>query len=110
MDGNTLLRLAQRNHRGEGQSANYSEAIRLYRLAQAQGSKAAGDMLALIFSRPTATGQLDIAWMQRLAPMEGLGLASIAVSTAGTQLFQRERSPLFDYLPTLWKSRVGSIY
>lgn len=110
MDGNALLRLAQRNHRGEGQSANYSEAIRLYRMAQAQGSKAAADMLALIFSRPTATGQLDIAWMQRLAPLEGVGLVSVAVSTAGTQLFQRERSPLFDYLPTLWKSRVGSIY
>jgi uncharacterized protein len=109
LDAATLLAMAQRLHRGQGQPANYSEAIRLYRLAQDQGSTGARDMLALIFSRPTATGQLDIAWMQRIAPLQGPNLASRAASTAGSELFQRERSPLFDYLPSLWKARVSQV-
>jgi uncharacterized protein len=112
-DATSLLRMAQRNHRGQGQPANYSEAIRLYRMAQAQGSTAARDMLALIFSRPAANGQLDIAWMQRIAPLQGPNLAGRAGmgagEGAGAPLFQRERSPLFDYLPALWKSRVAPI-
>ncbi len=109
LDAATLLAMAQRYHRGQGLPANYSEAIRLYRLAQDQGSQGARDMLALIFSRPTATGQLDIAWMQRIAPLQGPNLASRTASTAGSPLFQRERSPLFDYLPSLWKARVSQV-
>jgi uncharacterized protein len=111
MDAATVLAMAQRNHRGLGQPTNYTEAIRLYRLAQARGSTAARDMLALIFSRPTASGQLDIAWMQRLAALNidksagtgGAGLGNVA------PLFQRERTPLFDFLPALWKKRAGQI-
>lgn len=112
MDSATLLAMAQRNHRGLGQPANYTEAIRLYRLAQARGSSAAGDMLALIFSRPTATGQLDIAWMQRLAAVNTPTTHSSTARMSAplfAPLFQRERTPLFDYLPALWKKRAGQI-
>lgn len=109
MDAATLLAMAQRNHRGLGQPANYTEAIRLYRLAESKGSTAARDMLALIFSRPTAAGQLDIAWMQRLAALN-ISNPSISIgSPMSSQVFQRERSPLFDFLPTLWKSRTRPI-
>jgi uncharacterized protein len=109
MDAATLLAMAQRNHRGLGQPANYAEAIRLYRMAQSKGSTAARDMLALIFSRPTAAGQLDIAWMQRLATLNISNPAISVGSPSGSQVFQRERSPLFDFLPTLWKTRTRPI-
>jgi uncharacterized protein len=110
MDAATLLAMAQRNHRGLGQPANYAEAIRLYRLAQTKGSTAARDMLALIFSRPTASGQLDIAWMQRIAVLNlGNTTGGPANPSLGTPVFQRERSPLFDYLPALWKTRAKNL-
>lgn len=110
MDAATLLAMAQRNHRGLGQPANYTEAIRLYRLAQTKGSTAARDMLALIFSRPTASGQLDIAWMQRIAVLNlGNTAGGPANPNLGAPVFQRERSPLFDYLPTLWKIRTQNL-
>jgi uncharacterized protein len=110
MDAATLLAMAQRNHRGLGQPVNYSEAIRLYRLAQSKGSTAARDMLALIFSRPTASGQLDIAWMQRIAVLN-LGHTASGPDNPnfGAAVFQRERSPLYDYLPALWKTRAKAI-
>lgn len=57
----------QRNHRGEGQPANFVEAIRLYRHAQSQGNVQARKMLELIFFRLGPDGQIDIAWMQQLA-------------------------------------------
>ncbi len=109
MDAATLLAMAQRNHRGLGQPANYTEAIRLYRMAQSKGSTAARDMLALIFSRPTAAGQLDIAWMQRLATLNISNPAISIGSPMSSQVFQRERSPLFDFLPIIWKARAGPI-
>jgi uncharacterized protein len=109
MDAPALLALAQRNHRGMGQPANYTEAIRLYRMAQAKGSTAARDMLALIFSRPTASGQLDIAWMQRIATLNLSNPSSGPASPASSQVFQRERTPLYDFLPVLWKTRVKPI-
>lgn len=110
MDAATLLAMAQRNHKGLGQPANYAEAIRLYRLAQTKGSTAARDMLALIFSRPTASGQLDIAWMQRIAVLNlGTAAGGPANPSLGAPVFQRERSPLFDYLPTLWKARMRNV-
>ncbi len=108
MDAATLLAMAQRNHRGLGQPANYTEAIRLYRMAQAKGSTAARDMLALIFSRPTASGQLDIAWMQRIATVN-INNPSNSPANPSSPVFQRERSPLFDFLPTLWKMRTRPI-
>ncbi len=113
MDATSLLAMAQRNHRGLGQPANYAEAIRLYRLAHTKGSKAAGDMMALIFSRPTASGQLDIAWMQHIASLNihnpAIGLPNVGSPINSGTVFQRERSPLFDYLPALWKFRIHPI-
>ena len=108
MDGSALLSAARRNHRGSGQPVNYSEAIRLYRMAEAKGSAQARDMLALIFSRTSATGEVDLAWIQRLAQLDVSGTAA-GYKAFGAPLFQRERTPLFDYLPELWKARVNKL-
>jgi uncharacterized protein len=109
MDASALLSAARRNHQGSGLPANYVEAIRLYRMAEAKGSSAARDMLALIFSRTTSTGEVDLAWIQRLAQIEVSG-PTPSYQALGTQLFQRERTPLFDYLPELWKARIEKVY
>lgn len=90
---------AQRNHRGEGQPANFVEAIRLYRLAQNQGSEPAKRMLELIFSRPGPDGQVDIAWMQQLAYLNLSGGAPALDSTTVRRALRREPTPLFDMLP-----------
>lgn len=90
---------AQRNHRGEGQPANFVEAIRLYRLAQNQGSEPARRMLELIFSRPGPDGQVDIAWMQQLAYVN-LSAGAPALDSATTRrALRREPTPLYDMLP-----------
>lgn len=90
---------AQRNHRGEGQPANFVEAIRLYRLAQNQGSEPAKRMLELIFSRPGPDGQVDIAWMQQLAYLNLSSGAPALDSTTVRRALRREPTPLFDMLP-----------
>jgi uncharacterized protein len=108
MDAAALLSAARRNHRGTGQPVNYSEAIRLYRMAEAKGSVQARDMLALIFSRTSATGEVDLAWIQRLAQIDVSGTAA-SYKAFGAPLFQRERTPLYDYLPELWKARVDKL-
>lgn len=90
---------AQRNHRGEGQPANFVEAIRLYRLAQSQGSEPARRMLELIFSRPGPDGQVDIAWMQQLAYLNLSGDAPALDGTTARRALRREPTPLFDMLP-----------
>ena len=105
----TLAR-AKRNHRGEGQSANYTEAIRLYRLAQNQGNSAssieARKILELIFSRPGPGGQLDVAWMQQLAYVDLSGrVASLDRATMQNGL-RREQTPLFDLLPQRWRNEA----
>ncbi len=93
---------AQRNHRGEGQPANFVEAIRLYRLAQSQGSGEARRMLELIFSRPGPDGQVDIQWMQQLAYVnvskEGMALESATVRRS----LRREPTAVSDLLPPHW--------
>lgn len=108
MDAAALLSAARRNHRGSGQPVNYTEAIRLYRMAEAKGSPQARDMLALIFSRTSATGEVDVAWIQRLAQLDVSGTTA-NYKVFGAPLFQRERSPLYDYLPELWKARVDKL-
>jgi uncharacterized protein len=108
MDAAALLSAARRNHRGGGQPVNYTEAIRLYRMAEAKGSTQARDMLALIFSRTSATGEVDVAWIQRLAQLDVSG-TSASYKAFGAPLFQRERTPLYDYLPELWKARVDKL-
>lgn len=60
--------LAQRYHRGDGVTADYTVALKLYRLAAEAKHPPAVEMLALILSRtdPRSAG-VDIAWMQILA-------------------------------------------
>jgi TPR repeat protein len=102
--GTVTFGLAQRYHRGDGVPANFSEAVRLYRLAQSQGSDAARRMLELIFSRPTSDGGLDIGWMRQLAQMDVTG-ASPTQNPAATQpQLRREPTPLFDLLPPQWQT------
>jgi TPR repeat protein len=99
---------AQRNHRGEGQPANYVEAIRLYRLAQSQGNVQAKKMLELIFSRPAVNGEIDIAWMQQLAYID---LSKDAVMVDGAtvrRVLRREPTPLVDLLPPFWRRYAGA--
>ena len=97
------LAQARRNHRGEGQPANFVEAIRLYRLAQSQGSQEAKKMLELIFSRPGANGAIDIAWMQELA-FVNLSRDVLALdSTTLRRTLRREPTPLYDLVPAPWR-------
>lgn len=97
------LAQAQRNHRGDGQPANFVEAIRLYRLAQSQGSQQARKMLELIFSRPGPDGQIDIGWMQQLAYMDLSKEVAVPGSSIERRAFKREVTPLVDLLPPVWK-------
>jgi TPR repeat protein len=88
---------------GLGQPANFVEAIRLYRLAQNQGSVEAKKMLELIFSRPGPNGQVDVAWMQELAYVNLAGRALSLDSTTARSGLRREPTPLFDLLPSSWQ-------
>lgn len=103
----TLLQEARRQHRGDGVTANYSEALRLYRQAEAAGSEEAGRMLALISSRPAVDGGVNIEWMRQLAYVD----LSQAIPTLGNPAtgyrLQREPSPLFDWLPQTWRDKVS---
>ena len=98
---------AQRNHRGEGQSANYVEAIRLYRLAQSQGSAEARKMLELIFSRPGPDGEVDVQWMQQLAYLNVSSNSVTLESPAGRHVLRREPTALSDLLPPPWRQRLS---
>ena len=104
-----LLASAQRFHRGQGRPANYAEAIRLYLLAESKGSVEAIRMLALIFSRPSPTGELDVQWMQELSHLNLSKLAPTLTTITGARMLQREPSPLFDLLPEVWRKRTHSM-
>jgi uncharacterized protein len=108
MSAADLLASAQRFHRGEGRPANYAEAIRLYQLAASKGSEEARRMLALIFSRLTPTGELDVQWMQELSQLD-LSKGLPRLNTTGTKMLQREPTPLFDFLPEAWRKRTPSV-
>lgn len=98
--------LARRFHQGNGVPANYSEAIRLYRQAEAQGNTAARQMLALIYSRPTADGQVDFTWMRQLSQIEP-GTAGVGTARASaTSPWQREPTPLSDLVPPRWRGQT----
>ncbi|OSZ68021.1 SEL1-like repeat protein [Hydrogenophaga sp. IBVHS2] len=98
--------LARRFHQGNGVPANYSEAIRLYRQAEAQGNTAARQMLALIYSRPTAEGQVDFTWMRQLSQIEP-GTAGVGTARASaTSPWQREPTPLSDLVPPRWRGQT----
>jgi TPR repeat protein len=109
MEAEALLAAARRSHRGEGVPANYVEAIRLYQLAKLRGSIEAQKMLALIYSRPTATGELDVAWMQQLAYLDLSGDTPRPASPAASRSLQREPSPLVDLLPPVWRERIATL-
>ena len=95
----TFLR-ARQFHRGDGVPVNYGEALRLYRQAAAQGNRFAQKMLALIYTRPTPTGDINIVWMQQLAAVDVTkdGGASMLEPPPSPSL-QHDATPLFDYLP-----------
>jgi uncharacterized protein len=98
---------AQRNHRGDGQPANYAEAVRWYQVAQNQGSAPAKKMLDLIFSRLQPDGQLDVAWIQQLAQ---INLAKDMLTASAPQAhsaLRREPTAVFDLLPPVWKSYLN---
>lgn len=99
---------AQRYHRGQGVPSNYTEAIRLYQLAQNQGSVAAKKMLELIFSRPTADGQIDLSWMQQLAQVELSGAVPSLEHGSTRQQLKREPTPLFELVPDVWRKYAAS--
>ena len=103
--GGELLAEAQKHHRGDGRTANFVEAIRLYRLAQSKGNLEAKKMLELIFSRPGADGQIDIAWMQQLAYANLSQVVPSLDRTVTRQTLRKEPSPLFDLLPQFWRNQ-----
>jgi len=104
-----LLASARRYHRGEGVPANYVEAIRLYRLAEAKGSLEAHRMLALIASRPTADGQIDVVWMQQLSNID-LSRDTPQLDNASTiRLLSREPTALYDLLPAKWRNESSHL-
>ena len=106
-NGQALFLRARQFHRGDGVPVNYGEALRLYREAAAKGNRAAQKMLALIYTRPTPTGDLNIVWMQQLAPVD-------VTKEGGTTMMdpppspslQQDPTPLYDYLPA--RLRVAS--
>jgi uncharacterized protein len=109
-DGNKLaielLNEARRFHRGEGRPVNYSEAIRLYRLAAAKGNPEAEHMLALIYSRPMVNGSFDVAWISQLGELDLSQVAPRLRAPTQKRQLQRERTALVDLLPAKWRSRI----
>lgn len=100
-----LFKEARRYHRGEGIPVNYNEAVRLYRMAQAEGSVQAQRMLNLIYARTSADGQLDMGWMRQLSEADVSGPIPHMGQSTGPQLLHREPTPLYDLLPKLWKTK-----
>ena len=97
---------ARKYHRGDGVPANYTEAMRLYQQAAAKGSREAKHMLELIYSRPGPQGGVDIAWMQQLAALEfgPDGAVRPQGPSSGAPLFERDPTPLYDLLPSHWRT------
>jgi TPR repeat protein len=101
------LDMARMYHRGEGVPANYSEALRFYRLAEQRGSAEAHRMIELIFSGPR--GILDPVWMQQLARADLSRPASMIAAGITSHQLQREVSPLSDLLAPRWKARLQQV-
>lgn len=104
-----LLAQAQRAHRGEDQIANYSEALRLYQLAQSRGSLAARRMLSMIYSRPGPNGELDVQWMRQLAFADPSVPSPLPGQVPPAHGLQREPTPLADLLPPIWRRRITPV-
>lgn len=101
--GQATFERAQRAHRGIGQPANFTEAVRLYRQAQQEGNAPAERMLALIFSRPSPDGGVDIAWMQQLAQVDVTRQVPALDPSGARGVLRREPTPLSDLLPERWR-------
>lgn len=100
------LAQARRYHRGDGVPSNYTEAIRLYQIAAASGSRPAKRMLELIYSRPAPDGTIDVAWMRQLSTMELSPEGSVLTlqPPPTPQLFVRDPTPLYALIPQEWRS------
>src|SRR5690606_22327343 len=99
---------AQKFHWGAGRPVNPGEAIRLYRLAASKGSTEAERMLALIYSRPSPQGGVDMAWFSQLGQLNlSRNTPSLRAPKMPPQL-QRERTALIDFLPAKWRARLHS--
>jgi uncharacterized protein len=98
-----LLSSAQALHRGNGGTSgcqvNYAEAIRLYNLAANKGNVSAKRMLSLIYSKPDASGNLNITWMQQLANLDAANLSLSLDSASLAPMLKRETTPLYDLIP-----------
>lgn len=94
---------AQRYHKGQGVPANYTEALRLYQQAAANGHVGARRMLELIYSRPNPNGGINISWMQEVANIDPLTQTMVIASTAGPSPYHRDSSPLYDLIPAAWR-------
>ncbi len=101
-----LFSRARKYHRGEGTQVNYTEAVRLYREAEAAGSIKARKMLSLIFSRISPDGTMDLAWMRQLAEMDVAAIVPKQEESTESTLMQREPSPLMDLMPLKWRRWV----
>ncbi len=98
--GQDLFLRARQFHRGDGVPIDYTQAISLYRQAAAQGNRFAQKMLALIYTRPTPSGSIDIVWMQQLASIDVTKEGGTSMlAPPPSPLLQRDPTPLFDYLP-----------
>lgn len=96
-NGQASYELATRYHKGAGVSQNFSEAIRLYRLAAQQGSDQARKILPIILSKQNASGtSLNSLWMQETSNM----VATPPIVLAPAQDGKTEKSP---------SSTVGSV-
>ena len=97
---------ARRYHQGDGVPANYAEAVRLYQIAASSGDPKARRMLALIFSQPAPDGTVNITWMQQLAGIDTgpAGTARGAAQPVASQGWQRDPSPLYEWVPPEWKT------
>jgi len=100
----SLLNQARQNHRGEGVPANYTEAIRLYRMAASAGSSEAEKMLQLIYSRLSPDGQIDLTWMQQLQSVDLSSDVPRPPEPQAPYWLRREPTALYDLLPPLWRS------
>ena len=94
-----LLSVAQALHRGNYCPVNYIEAIRLYNLASNKGNIAAKRMLALIYSKLGANGNINIAWMQQLSQVDAMTMSSTTNAINLLPMLQREPTPLYDLIP-----------
>lgn len=102
-NASSLLKQARQLHRGEGVPANFTEAIRLYRMAANAGSKEAQKMLQLIYARPAADGQVDVTWMQQLQDVDLASPVPQPSEPAPAFWLRREPTALYDLLPPMWR-------